>query len=182
MFSNAPAEGGDFFVEITGDADDDNAEGEDDNGEGDGEGEVGVQGGCVAGVSGKAAPKVTLGACKESAPTVPSLLKTLCVCKELFKTKKEAFHEGARRTQAAEAKALEGAAAGATVSDTFKCLEVAIADVESICVEGLQIIDRTLEAVDDAVFSLKPVSAIGLSPVRPNIHVLATLYRLPLSQ
>lgn len=110
------------------------------------------------------------------------LANTLCVCKELFKTKKEAFHEGARRTQATEAKALVGAAAGTTVSDTFKRLEMAITEVEHICVEGLRIIDRTLEAVDDAVYSLKPVSAKSWSRVRTNIHILASLYRLPFSQ
>ena len=160
MLTNSPAEGGGFFVEVTGDVggtaeggdDDDNAEGE-----GDGEGEVGGQGAVVSAVDSKPTPKVTLGECKGSAQTVPSLLKTLGVCKEMFKTKEGAFHQAERRVQAVEATAREGAAAAAA-SDPFEELKLAIDQVKSICEEGQYIIHKTLEAVDDAVSDFNPVS------------------------
>ena len=47
------------------------------------------------------------------------------------------------------------------LSGAFDELEKAIAEVERVCVEGQGVIDRTLEAVDDAVSSLKPVSVYG---------------------
>ena len=87
MLSNSSVKGGDLFVEVTGDVGG-TAEGGDDDDNAEGEGEVRGQGGVVSAVNSKAAPKVTLGECKESAQTVPSLLKTPGVCKEMFKTKK----------------------------------------------------------------------------------------------
>ena len=53
------------------------------------------------------------------------------------------------------------AAAAEGLSGAFDVLEKAIAEVERVCVEGQDVIDRTLEAVDDAVSSLKPVSVYG---------------------
>ena len=184
MLSDAPAVGGDFFQEATGDDEDDgngeadeSAEGNDSAegkgvGEGsgvarvfpesdDGAGEVAVQGGGASAVKIKVAPKVTLSGCLESVNTVPSLLRTLSVSKELFRTKKEAFHQAARKTRAAKLEAGGVAAAGEGLSGAFDELEKAIAEVERVCVEGQGVIDRTLEAVDDAVSSLKPVSVYG---------------------
>ena len=58
--------------------------GDDDNAEG----EVRGRGVVASAVDSKPTPKVTFGECKGAAQTVPSLLKTLGVCKEMFKTKK----------------------------------------------------------------------------------------------
>ncbi|CAB1112983.1 unnamed protein product [Ectocarpus sp. CCAP 1310/34] len=147
------------------------------------------QGGGVAGVSSKGAPKVTLGDCVKSAQTVPSLLKTLEVCKVLYVRKKETFHHAFQQTRqarndafdrgpaeswaSAEAGALAGAgasaAAGASpaagdspeagVSVAFGRLLEAIRLVETVCLEGRQVVDDTLEAVDDGVLELTKIKS-----------------------
>ena len=47
------------------------------------------------------------------------------------------------------------------MSETFDKLEEALGEVESVCSGGQNVIDRTLQAVDDAVCVLKPVSCDG---------------------
>ena len=121
----------------------------------------GGHGGVAEAVPDKVAPKVSLGRCNESAQTVPSLLKTLRVCRELFITKQAAHHHGARQTKAAKEEAKRSTAAGSGVSETFDKLEEALGEVESVCSGGQNVIDRTLQAVDDAVCVLKPVSCDG---------------------
>ena len=106
----------------------------------------------------KKQPKVSLAVCIGSAPVVPSLLKTLTTSKTLFAKKEAAFKEagfqvrkmakGMSRTLEEQVdRKKEGAVLLAKVLD----LEDGVAKVVQVCADGVELVARTIAAVDDII-------------------------------
>ena len=101
-------------------------------------------------------PKVSLAACIGSAPVVPSLLKTLTTSKTLFVKKGAAFKEDgfqvrkmAKKTSTMlEEEGVRGKE-DAMLLAKLSGLDEGIAIVVQVCSDGVELVARVTDAVDD---------------------------------
>jgi hypothetical protein len=129
----------------------------------------------------KKQPKVSLAACIGSAPVVPSLLKTLTTSKTLFAKKGAAFKEAGfqvrKMAKDMMSKMLdeggytetEGAVLLAKVSD----LEGGVAEVVQTCADGVELVARTIAAVDDVIRDTNEVGNVSFGHI---LRIFCVLY------